>query len=32
VPTETVNVTGLAADGQDVWIADVVAGVLSRLR
>jgi sugar lactone lactonase YvrE len=31
VPTETVNVTGLAAGGQVVWIADVVAGVLSRV-
>jgi streptogramin lyase len=31
VPTGTVNVTGLAAEGHDVWIADVVAGVLSRL-
>jgi outer membrane protein assembly factor BamB len=31
-PTGTVNVTGLAAEGEDVWIADVVAGVLSRLR
>jgi streptogramin lyase len=32
VPTETVNVTGLAAEGDAVWIADVVAGVLTRLR
>jgi DNA-binding beta-propeller fold protein YncE len=32
VPTDAVNVTGLAAEGEDVWIADVVAGVLSRLR
>jgi hypothetical protein len=32
VPTGTVNVTGLAAEGDAVWVADVVAGVLSRLR
>jgi hypothetical protein len=32
VPTDVVNVTGLAAEGEDVWVADVVAGVLSRLR
>jgi outer membrane protein assembly factor BamB len=31
-PTGAVNVNGLAAEGEDVWIADVVAGVLSRLR
>ena len=32
VPTDEVNVNGLAAEGEDVWIADVVSGVLSRLR
>jgi hypothetical protein len=30
-PTETVNVNGLASEGETVWVADVVAGVLSRL-
>ena len=30
-PTGTVNVNGLASEGETVWIADVVAGVLSRL-
>jgi streptogramin lyase len=32
VPADTVNVTGLAAEGDEVWIADVAAGVLSRIR
>jgi glutamine cyclotransferase len=31
-PSETVTVNGLASDGEAAWIADVVAGVLSRLR
>jgi hypothetical protein len=31
-PSQTVNVNGLATDGEAVWIADVVAGVLSALR
>ena len=30
VPTRTVNVTGLASEGETVWIADVVAGTLAR--
>ncbi len=31
LPTGTVNVTGLASEGGTVWVADVVAGALSRL-
>lgn len=30
-PTGAVNVTGLASEGGTVWVADVVAGTLSRL-
>ena len=29
-PTGTVNVNGLASEGETVWIADVVAGILTR--
>jgi hypothetical protein len=30
-PSGTVNVTGLASEGETVWVADVVAGTLTRL-
>jgi streptogramin lyase len=31
-PTELVTVTGMATDGTALWIADVVAGALTRVR